>query len=97
MVLGCATLLTMTQTNVSNLQPNSLSQILAVAVLSRWGYDGFFKHTERVSQFYKAKRDVFEAAMRRHLSDVAEWTSPEAGMFMWCVPSPCHIQPRRLR
>lgn len=71
---------------VSNLQPNSLAQILAVSVLSRWGYDGFFKHTERVSQFYKAKRDVFEAAMSRHLSDVAEWTSPEAGMFMWCVP-----------
>lgn len=70
-------------TMVANLQPNSLAQILAVAVLTRWGYDGFFAHTARVSQFYKQKRDVFEAAMRRHLSDVAEWTSPEAGMFMW--------------
>ena len=60
-------------------------------MLGRWGYDGFFKHTERVSQFYKQKRDVFEAAMERHLADVAEWVQPEAGMFMWYVflPTPC--------
>ena len=85
-------MLTASQTMVANLQPNSLAQILAVSVLTRWGYDGFFAHTARVSQFYKQKRDVFEAAMRRHLSDVAEWTSPEAGMFMWCVSRvPSHL------
>lgn len=78
-----------TQSTVANLQPNSLAQILAVAVLGRWGYDGFLKHTERVSEFYRQKRDVFEAAMRRHLDGLAEWVSPEAGMFLWCAP-PLH-------
>ena len=71
---------------MSNLQPNSLAQILALAILKRWGYDGFLEHTRQVSQFYRQKRDVFEAGMRRHLAGLAEWSSPEAGMFMWCVP-----------
>ncbi|KAI0090982.1 PLP-dependent transferase [Irpex rosettiformis] len=68
---------------VANLQPNTLAMVLTLAVMTRWGYDGFLKHTERVAQFYKAKRDVFQAAMVRHLSGLAEWSVPEAGMFMW--------------
>ena len=31
------------------------------------------------------KRDVFESAMKKHLSGLAEWNTPEAGMFFWCV------------
>ncbi len=71
----------------SNLQPNSLSQVLALAVLSRWGYKGFMDHTTRVSQFYRQKRDVFQAAMEHHLAGIVEWVKPEAGMFMWCGSS----------
>ena len=67
------------------MQPNSLAQVLAYAVLSRWGYDGFFQHTDRVAEFYREKRDVFERAMHRHLDGLAEWTPPEAGMFYWSV------------
>jgi len=67
----------------ANLQPNSLAQVLAVSILSRWGHDGFLTHTERVSEFYRAKRDVFEDALRRHLTGLVEWSTPESGMFMW--------------
>lgn len=66
-----------------NLQASSFSQMIALKVLSAWGYDGFTAHTARVAQFYREKRDVFEAAMQRHLAGLAEWTSPEAGMFFW--------------
>ncbi|KAH9831639.1 PLP-dependent transferase [Rhodofomes roseus] len=66
-----------------NLQASSFSQMIALKVLSAWGYDGFTAHTARVAQFYRQKRDVFEAAMQRHLAGLAEWTSPEAGMFFW--------------
>lgn len=75
----------------ANLQPNSLSQILALALLKRWGYDGFFGHATRVAEFYRKKRDVFQEAMLRHLSDVAEWSVPEAGMFMWYVFQPSYL------
>jgi len=66
-----------------NLQPSSLSQALALKVLEAWGYTGFATHTARVAEFYKEKRDVFEQAMQRHLAGLAEWSTPEAGMFFW--------------
>lgn len=73
----------MTQSTNANLQPNSMSQVLAISVLSRWGHDGFMTHTRQVSELYRARRDVFEAALRRHLDGLVEWTSPESGMFIW--------------
>lgn len=77
------------QTASANLQPSSLSQVLALAVLSRWGHQGFLTHTQQVSEFYRAKRDIFEAALRRNLDGLVEWDTPEAGMFIWCVaPTP---------
>ncbi|KAF7789633.1 hypothetical protein EIP86_000579 [Pleurotus ostreatoroseus] len=70
-------------TAVASLQTPSLTQTISYALLNSWGYDGFKTHTEAVSQFYRGKRDVFEAAMKRHLGGLAEWTTPEAGMFFW--------------
>lgn len=63
-------------------------------LLVAWGHDGFMAHTEGVAAFYKAKRDVFAAAMDTHLAGLAEWAVPEAGMFFWCVP-PSLPSPRR--
>ncbi|EMD31483.1 hypothetical protein CERSUDRAFT_109359 [Gelatoporia subvermispora B] len=70
-------------TAVASLQTPSLTQTITYAILNAWGYVGFKKHTESVSQFYREKRDVFESAMKKHLNGLAEWTSPEAGMFIW--------------
>ncbi|TFY81319.1 hypothetical protein EWM64_g2700 [Hericium alpestre] len=67
----------------ANLQTSSLTQAITFAVLDSWGYDGFKTHTNIVSEFYCQKRDVFEAAMQRHLDGLAEWSTPEAGMFFW--------------
>lgn len=70
-------------TAVASLQTPSLTQTITFTILNSWGYAGFKTHTERVSQFYREKRDVFEAAMRHHLDGLAEWDTPEAGMFFW--------------
>jgi len=70
-------------TAVASLQTPSLTQTITFAVLNAWGYVGFKKHTEAVSEFYREKRDVFERAMKKYLTGLAEWTSPEAGMFIW--------------
>ncbi|KAK7682478.1 hypothetical protein QCA50_014278 [Cerrena zonata] len=70
-------------TATANLQVSSLTQVITATLLNSWGYDEFLKHTETVSQFYKGKRDVFEAAMQKHLGGLAEWTPPESGMFYW--------------
>jgi len=70
-------------TAIANLQSSSFSQAIILTLLRSWGRQGFLAHTHKVAEFYRAKRDVFEAAMRRHLFDIAEWNTPEAGMFFW--------------
>ncbi|THV04496.1 PLP-dependent transferase [Dendrothele bispora CBS 962.96] len=70
-------------TATSNLQTSSLTQVITYSLLSTWGYDTFLLHTEHVSQFYREKRDVFQKAMKKHMSGLAEWVQPEAGMFFW--------------
>ena len=79
------TKVTSSQTAVANLQTSSLTQAITFALLDSWGYDNFKAHTHAVSQFYKGKRDVFERLMKKHLDGLAQWDTPEAGMFFWCV------------
>ncbi|CAK5268113.1 unnamed protein product [Mycena citricolor] len=70
-------------TSASNLQTASLTQVIAAKLLRAWGIDGFMTHTVRISDFYREKRDIFQAAMVKHLGGLAEWTAPEAGLFFW--------------
>lgn len=70
-------------TATANLQSSSFAQAVVVTLLRAWGRDGFLAHARKVADFYRAKRDVFEAAMQRHLHGLAEWNTPEAGMFFW--------------
>ncbi|KAJ3562192.1 hypothetical protein NP233_g9731 [Leucocoprinus birnbaumii] len=76
-------------TATSNLQVSSLTQVIAAKLLDSWGYEGYKTHTERVSEFYREKRDVFQAAMVKYLDGYAEWVKPEAGMF-FCHSSTAH-------
>ncbi|KAF9223812.1 PLP-dependent transferase [Gyrodon lividus] len=71
------------QTGSSNLQPSSLIQVIMLALVEPWGYDGFEAFTRNVSNFYKKKRNIFEEALQEHLGDVAEWSTPESGLFFW--------------
>ncbi|KAF7374318.1 PLP-dependent transferase [Mycena sanguinolenta] len=70
-------------TAVANLQPAGLTQAIAHTLLSAWGIPGFIAHTRRVSDFYRAKRDIFEAAMQRYLTGLVEWSPPHSGLFFW--------------
>ncbi|RDB28693.1 Aminotransferase tdiD [Hypsizygus marmoreus] len=70
-------------TATSNLQVPTLTQAIVFKLLDSWGYEGFHTHTRNVSAFYRRKRDVFERAMVTHLSGLAEWSTPQAGMFFW--------------
>jgi len=71
------------QTAVQSLQTSTLTQILAYSILKSWGYDGFQKHCNGVAQLYRQKRDTFELALAMHLTGLAVWVKPEAGMFFW--------------
>lgn len=72
-------------TSNTNLQPNSLAQAVAQALLTAWGHQRFIEHTQRVAQFYKGKRDILEAAAQKHLAaaNLASWVQPDTGMFLY--------------
>lgn len=70
-------------TMVTNLQPSGLPQLMAYQLLEHWGHDGFFKHVEQVSDFYRQKRDDFIECLDRRMKGRAEWVVPTAGMFVW--------------
>lgn len=52
-------------------------------ILEHWGVQGFDEHARTVAQFYCDRRDVLVSAADRHLTGLAEWVVPEAGMFLW--------------
>lgn len=64
-------------------QASSVAQMLVLKVLQEWGIEGFLKHAQESANFYKRRRDVMAAALDRHLTGLADWTSPDAAMFFW--------------
>ncbi|KAG8707522.1 hypothetical protein FRC09_001776 [Ceratobasidium sp. 395] len=75
-------------TSAANLQAASTTQSIILAILKHWGSTGFHAHISNIAGFYRAKRDVFDAAMTKHFrpagrEPLAEWTKPEAGLFFW--------------
>ncbi|KAI9315506.1 pyridoxal phosphate-dependent transferase [Dichotomocladium elegans] len=70
-------------TMVTNLQPAGVPQLMAYGLLEKWGHDGFLRHTRKVADFYREKRDQFVVCLDRHLKGLAEWVVPDSGMFVW--------------
>lgn len=70
-------------TMVTNLQPAGISQAITSALVEKWGHKGFLEHVDRVSDFYREKRDDFVECLNRHMKGRAEWVVPSAGMFVW--------------
>ncbi|KLT46525.1 putative aromatic amino acid transaminase [Cutaneotrichosporon oleaginosum] len=75
----------------ANLHTSALSQAVAFKLLEAWGIEGFLSHAHCVADFYAERRDIFEAAARKHLDGLAKWVSPVAGMFLWIDMSPAGI------
>eukprot|EP00445_Apocalathium_hangoei_P012666 CAMPEP_0203882598 /NCGR_PEP_ID=MMETSP0359-20131031/26793_1 /ASSEMBLY_ACC=CAM_ASM_000338 /TAXON_ID=268821 /ORGANISM="Scrippsiella Hangoei, Strain SHTV-5" /LENGTH=479 /DNA_ID=CAMNT_0050802661 /DNA_START=12 /DNA_END=1451 /DNA_ORIENTATION=+ len=62
---------------------SGMSQACAYALLRQWGQDGWASHVAEVQALYRRRRDHFVACAERHLQGLAEWSVPEAGMFVW--------------
>ncbi|KAF7723145.1 hypothetical protein EC973_002327 [Apophysomyces ossiformis] len=67
----------------TNLQAAGVPQLIAYELLNRWGHKGFFQHVEGVAAFYKEKRDEFVECLEKRMKGHAEWSVPNAGMFVW--------------
>jgi 2-aminoadipate transaminase len=64
---------------VSDVHSNLFFQVLVERYMGERDLDG---HIARCRDMYRVKRDVMDAALRRHLPD-CRWVLPEGGLFMW--------------
>jgi 2-aminoadipate transaminase len=55
-------------------------QHIAERVLRSGAYD---RHTEKLREVYRDKRDRFLDAMGRHLPDLCRWDTPRGGLYCW--------------
>lgn len=67
----------------SVMHASSLSQVVMLQTLEKWGHDGFLDHTEKITDFYKQRREQCLKAIEKHLTGIAEWNVPTGGMFIW--------------
>lgn len=64
----------------SDLHTNRLSQWMVLQYLEDPGRTA---RMQGVAELYRQKRDVFDAALTRHLGNLASWTKPKGGLFFW--------------
>lgn len=64
----------------ADLHSNRLSQWLVLQQLNDAAYA---QRLRELADSYRQRRDAFEAALRRHFSDLARWQTPPGGLFFW--------------
>lgn len=64
----------------ADLHTNRIGQWQAL----QWiGTEKYQQHLSELRGFYRQRRDVFQAALERHFSDLADWNMPQGGLFFW--------------
>ncbi|AZE18720.1 Transcriptional regulator, GntR family domain [Pseudomonas chlororaphis subsp. aureofaciens] len=47
------------------------------------GTEQYQQHLSELRDFYRVRRDAFQAALQRHFGDLADWQVPQGGLFFW--------------
>ncbi|MFY0731899.1 PLP-dependent aminotransferase family protein [Pseudomonas sp. NFX15] len=47
------------------------------------GSEKYQQHRSELRDFYRGRRDAFQAALDTHFSDLADWNVPQGGLFFW--------------
>jgi len=63
-----------------DLHTSRLSQSIVLDAVTDSGWDA---RIERLVDFYRSRRDTFEALLQRHFADLARWQAPSGGLFFW--------------
>ena len=58
-------------------------QVVVSEMLNAWGPTGFDRHICSMQSEYAQRAAVIQAAVEEHLTGLADWTRPAAGMFLW--------------
>jgi len=68
---------------VSTIQPSGISQMMVSTLFDKWGTSGFEEHIEKVIDFYRSQKEAIIESCKKHLTGIATWEEPSAGMFLW--------------
>jgi hypothetical protein len=60
-----------------------MSQVVVSSLLNTWGKQGFENHVKDMQRGYARRAGILHDAAVEHLTGLAEWTAPVAGMFAW--------------
>jgi kynurenine/2-aminoadipate aminotransferase len=84
-VVGPTPLITKIQfaQQASTLHTAGLSQAMLIVLLQKIGPSGWDAHIANVQDFYTERRNKFLEYAEKHLTGLAEWWIPSAGMFVW--------------
>ncbi len=63
-----------------DLHSSRLSQLIVHGAITDGGWNA---RLDELAAFYRARRDAFEEALRRHFGDLARWRTPGGGLFYW--------------
>ncbi|MGS0940970.1 aminotransferase-like domain-containing protein [Pseudomonas luteola] len=64
----------------ADLHTNRIGQWQAL----QWvGTPRYQAHIQELRNFYRARRDAFQAALVRHFGELADWNQPQGGLFFW--------------
>lgn len=64
----------------ADLHTNRIGQWQAL----QWiGSERYQRHLLELQAFYRERRDAFDAALQRHFGDLADWNTPQGGLFFW--------------
>ena len=58
-------------------------QVVVGSLLTEIGHKGFEAHIRSLQEQYARRAGLMHAAAKKHLCGLADWTEPDAGMFMW--------------
>jgi len=67
----------------NELHSSGISQVAAYTLLSKWGREGWLTHVAKIKEFYRNRRDMCIKYAKQHLTGIATWNTPSAGMFLW--------------
>lgn len=64
----------------ADLHTNRIGQWQAL----QWiGSEKYQQHLSELRGFYRQSRDAFQAALETHFADLADWNTPQGGLFFW--------------
>jgi 2-aminoadipate transaminase len=66
----------------ADLCTSSFTQMVAHSYFAREDWRG---QVQQLLEIYRGRRDAMLGALEEHLSDIAEWTHPQGGLFVWAT------------